>query len=173
MIVSLPYKAGVWISAADKTETKAAEKELAALEHIIDRHAQGMFESAFVHEVMVETCTRKQEWPAWASQTGRVPEDCNRVVAALSEKLGARDMEAYRRSVMTVAVEVARTFREFDFSEPWPVRLGAGLRRFMDRLAGLAHRGGYDMRDWRSVSFAEDIALDKLSKALGMQGGGK
>lgn len=171
VLVSLPYRVGVWISRADNTGyPESAGAELAALERIILRKARGMFESAFVHEVMAETCAQKSQWPQWAARAQDVSADCEKAVAVIAAKLSKRDLDAYRRNVMYIAVEVAKAFREFDVQASRFSRAVDSFRRFLDRIAGVAG-GAPEGGDWRRISFEEDVALADLSKALGMDGG--
>ena len=172
LLVSLPYRAGVWIGAMDRSggvESKNAE--LAVLEKIIDQKAQGMFESAFVHEVMVEICTHKSDWPQWAGKGQSVPADCDKAVAAIAEKLSAHDLDAYRKNVMYIAVEVAKAFREFDAHTPLLSQMVEMLRCFLDKIAGVAQGGAHESANLRNISYEEDVALAGLSRALGIDSG--
>lgn len=172
LLVSLPYRAGAWVGTMDRSggaESKGAE--LAALEKIIGKKAQGMFESAFVHEVMVEICTHKSDWPQWAGKTGSVPVDCKKAVAVITGKLSVHDLDAYRQNIMYIAVEVARAFREFNADASLLTHACDLFRGLLDRLAGVAQGGAHESANLRNISYEEDVALAGLSKALGIDSG--
>lgn len=168
-LVSIPYRAGVWVSMADDDGGVSADaKELEALEKIIDKKASSMFESAFVHEVMVETCTRRNDWKDWAKNPDTVLGECEEIITLLSEKLAERDVNAYRQNVMYVAVEVAKAFREFDIKAPFWTRAWATARMCLDKLVGFVRKEAYESESLLNISYAEDIALSKLSQSLGI-----
>lgn len=167
LLVSLPYRAGVWVSQADNEGGKRAEHaELEALKKIIHQKSSGMFESAFVHEVMVETVTREEQWKSWAEDTDNIEIDCIKAAQLLGRKMSLRDQDAYRQNVMFIATEVARAFREFGRKDPLPVVLWTLVKIQMDKLVGLFTGQRYESADLLNISYEEDIVLAKLSKAL-------
>lgn len=169
LLVSLPYRAGVWISRIDRSGgSDASDMEMHALERIIDKKAASMFESAFVHEVMVELCAHKSEWPQWSGSNADVAADCRAAVKIIREKLTPHDVEGYCRNILFIGVEVAKAFREFDLNAPLSVRLGALMNSLMDKLSGLAHGPEHDSGSLLNISYEEDVALSGLSRALGI-----
>ncbi len=171
LLVSLPYRAGVWISRIDRSGgVDASDREMHALERIVDKKAASMFESAFVHEVMVELCAHKSDWPQWGASNADVAADCQNAVKLIREKLTPHDVEGYCRNILFIGVEVAKAFREFDLNAPLSVRLSALLNGMMDKLSGLAHGPEHDSGGLLNISYEEDIALSGLSKALGIGG---
>ena len=169
MLVSLPYRVGIWISIIDRSGgAESSGAEIAALEKIIDQKAQGMFESAFVHEVMVETCTHRSDWPQWAGRAQDVPADSEKAVAIIAAKLPPHDLDAYRQNVMYIAVEVAKAFREFDAQVPFLSRAFDLIRMFLDKLTGATRGGAHEFANLKNISYEEDVALARLSKALGL-----
>jgi len=171
LLVSLPYRAGIWISTVDRSGGAESKKaELEALEKIMDEKARGMFESALVHEVMAEACTHKSDWPEWAQETRSITADCERAVAVIAQKLSAHDVEAYRSNLMHISVSVARAFREFNINASFFAQLVAAARIFLDKLVGKAVGQVYESESLLNISFEEDVALAGLSKALGLSG---
>lgn len=166
LIVSIPYRAGLWVSGADDGGgAKAGHDELDALETIIAEKGRGMFESAFVHEVMAETCTRQQDWKSWAGSLDNVLEDCSRAVGIVQAKLAEKDLDAYRMNIMAIGLAVAKAFREVDAG--FMDKIQMQLRLFCDAVMRILRRDRYwDPSSVLNVSHEEDIALDKLSKAL-------
>ncbi len=169
LIVSLPYRAGLWVSALDSTGGRQAnEQETKALEAIIHRKGRGMFESAFVHEVMVDAITRRDEWKDWAHRLDSVVGDCEKAVVLIGKKLIRRDVDAYRQNIMHITVEVAKAFREFDLKESVLVRLWACIRLALDKMIGIARGEEYESEALLNISYEEDIALSKIAMSLGV-----
>lgn len=167
MLASLPYRVGLWVSMSDHTGgSESSEQELVALEKTITRIAQGMFESAFVHEIMADTFLRKDEWPVWGANLQTVQADCVATVKFLQGRLPARDIDAYRHILMQIGLEVARAFREYDRSEPLSFRAMRWLSIAVDRLFGIMQGEKYVSDDLLNISYEEDLALNELAKAL-------
>ena len=169
MLVSLPYRAGLWVSSADKTGSPTAEDtEVATLEKIITDMGHGMFDSAFAHEVMAETFARRSDWKSWASGLETVPDTCAKAVAVIARKLGAHDLDGYRQNIMNIGMAVAEAFREFDLNTPFPVRVFTYAKLALDRLIGKLTGQEFESNDILNVSYDEDVALAKLAKCLGI-----
>ena len=164
LIVSIPYRAGVWVSSVDDTGGAAADaEELEKLEEIIAEKARGMFESAFVHEVIAETFSRKGDWKRWAEQLDSLLADSTHAVELVSGKLSERDVDAYRANILNIGVSVAKAFREFDVDAPFFVKIGSNLRLLGEALMRVIKRDkSYDTASELNISLAEDIALTKL-----------
>lgn len=167
LLVSLPYRAGIWVSRADDDgglSSRHAEQE--ALERIIRKKSAGMFESAFVHEIMVETFDRKDDWKKWAEDIDDIETDCIKAAQILAKKMSRHDQDAYRQNVMHIATEVAKAFREFGQKEALPVKIWAFIRIRIDKIIGLFTGQRYESETLLNISYEEDIVLAKLSKAL-------
>lgn len=171
-IVALPYRVGLWVSHSDSSGgSDADEKELQALETAISGMTKGMFESAFVHEVLAETFLRRDEWRSWSGNIQGVPEDCRAVMAVLQSKgVEQRDYETYQRMLMQIGLQVARAFREYDAHEPFWAGVMRRLGVWIDRLLGTAHGEQYIAEDLLNISYEEDVALNKLARALRGEG---
>lgn len=167
-LVALPYRVGLWVSHSDDTGGgEADEKELQALERAISSLTQGMFESAFVHEVLAETFLRRAEWPAWAHNIQTVLDDCREIVKILQSKaVEPRDYEAFQRMLMQIGLEVAQAFHEFETHEPFWAGTMRRLGIAIDRFLGTAHGEKHIAEDLLNISYEEDIALNKLARAL-------
>ncbi len=167
MLVSLPYRVGLWVSSSDSTGgTDSNLQEEVALEKAITGIAQGMFESAFVHEIMAETFLQRQEWRRWSANVQSVPEDCRESIKLLKTRILQRDIDAYRHILMQVGLEVARAFREYDHNAPLLDRVFRWISIGVDRIFGIMHGEKYVSDDLLNISYEEDLALNKLAKAL-------
>lgn len=166
LIVSLPYRAGIWVSMADEKGAGAGRvRELKKIQSVIGHLSEGMFASAFVHEVIVETQARHEEWPLWALQTGTVTDDARRAVILLQTKMMPQDAEAYVQTVMTVAYETAYAFREFDRTASIPIRIWVGLQLLWEAFIRTGNKD-YRLESVANISLAEDEAIALLAQAL-------
>jgi hypothetical protein len=174
-LAALPYRTGLWISSSDSAGGHdASAQERDALEKTIQGIVQGMFESAFVHEIMAETFLHRDQWPVWAGQATSIPEDCKKAVAMMqSRKLPIRDIDAYRHILMQIGLEVARAFREHHKDEPVFFRITRSIGLTFDRLFGIVQGEKYVSEDLLNISYNEDLALNALATALrGTDGAG-
>lgn len=166
LLVSLPYKAGVWISQADQKGAGAAQAhELKTIESVIKCLSEGMFRSAFVHEVMSETHLRHGDWPTWAAQTDHILDEARRAVAVLKAKAMPPDAEAYVQMVMTIAYETAYAFREFDRSASVPIKIWVWLRLMWEAFIRTGNKD-YRVESIANISLAEEEAIAHLAAAL-------
>lgn len=167
MIISLPYRAGLWVSTSDSVGGHDADqKELDALERTIAGIVQGMFESAFVHEVMAECFLEKDEWPKWMGDIKDVPNECRTVIRFLHGRLSQRDIDAYRHILMQIGLEVARAFREYGGNAPLIDKIFRNISLVVYRIFGVLQREKFISENVLNVSYEEDLALNTLAKAL-------
>ncbi len=166
LLVSLPYKAGVWISLSDqKGAGAAAAHELKTIESVIKTLSEGMFRSAFVHEVMSETHLRHDDWVSWAEQTGNILDESRRAVSVLKAKAMPQDAEAYVQTVMSIAYETAYAFREFDRSASIPIRIWVWLCLMWEAFIRTGNKD-YRVESMANISLAEEEAIARLAEAL-------
>lgn len=163
LIVSLPYRAGLWLSDSDSGGGAEADyEELSRLEDVLEKKSPVAARSRFIGEVMAETLARQDLWKQWAARRDSVPEDCARAAALIAAGLSARDAADYREQVMRIATEVAAAFGEpsprasccpFSFAGRWICRFFARFCR--DGSSGEGN-----------ISAGEKQALAKLDEAL-------
>ena len=137
-----------------------------ALEDILERKGKGMFDSAFVHEVMAESCTRETEWRGWGKDLDGLMDDARRAATLVETKLNEKDAEAYKVMVMQVAIEVAMSYREFSATASFGERMVRNIKIFIDKLIGMSLGHTYISDRLLNISFEEDVALSKLAEAL-------
>ncbi|QQG37018.1 MAG: hypothetical protein HYS17_04440 [Micavibrio aeruginosavorus] len=169
LLVSLPYRAGLWVSHADdKGQGAGKTHELKTIEGVISRLSEGMIASAFVHEVMQATHVRRDEWPSWSLQTGTVPDEARAVVVLLKRKMMPQDAEAYVQTIMSIAYETAYAFREFDRTASIPIRLWVGLQLAWEAFIRTGNKD-YRLESLTNISLAEDEAIAVLAQALTLE----
>ena len=134
-IISLPYRAGLWLSRSDDDGGVNADyQELHALEDIIEKRASGKFSSSFVKEIMAASLDEQQKWKEWAKHIKTVETDCVAVIGFLKGRITDEDVNAYRDAVMETVTEVAKAFREVDADVALPVKAGVSVRLLWDKI---------------------------------------
>ncbi|MFN3828076.1 MAG: hypothetical protein ACK4NR_10690 [Micavibrio sp.] len=168
-LVSLPYRAGLWVCMADdKGQGVGRAHELKKLERLIERLSEGMFASAFVHEVIMTTNARREEWPAWSLQTGTVPEEAREAVDIIKRRMMPQDAEAYVQAIMSIAYETAYAYREFDTSASIPIRIWVGLQLLWEAFIRTGNKD-YRLESLANISLAEDEAIAVLAQSLRLE----
>lgn len=162
LIVSLPYRAGLWLSASDGGGGAEADyEELSRLEDVLEKKSLAAARSRFIGEVMAETLARQDLWKQWAARRDSVLEDCSRAAAVIAETLSAGDAAAYREQILHIATEVAAAFGEDGRAPCCPFsRAGRWICGFFARFC----RGGFPGEG--NISAGERQALAKLDEAL-------
>ena len=167
-IVSLPYRAGLYVSVSDQSGgDKASENELRALENLIYGFSDGVFGSELVQDVMAETIKRKHEWKDWHNDLDRVPEECYDALSILSPHFDHKERAAYARRVLALGEAVALAFREDIGSQAGFGRFKAYLRYL--KMVHKAKKKKFPVKsfeDFLSISSDEREALTKLAAAL-------
>ncbi len=189
MIVSLPYRAGIFVSDIDKTGQGAAsyteifeletiigeETYMAALSHMkprLNEEEVGLLENDFVTEVMANLRERQDEWRTWKTDKQSLLKDCSNTIRMLEEKLGEREVAAYRACIIAIAIDVAKAFCEQDVDAPFLARCANKTWMFFDSMVRFITRDKFtaSLKEL-NVSYKEDIALTLLSEALTIGGG--
>jgi hypothetical protein len=167
LLVRLPYRAGLLISQADDTGNPgAANDESQVLEAIIANQAKGMFHSAFAHEIMAELWAARAQWPTWDDDTSRVLAECAEAARIVNLKLARHDLDAYRATIMYIATEVAKAFREDAVHPSIFTAIGTHLRLWKGRMGTALRNEPYDPVALLNISPTEDKALSELAQAL-------
>jgi hypothetical protein len=160
ILVSLPYKVGVWVSHADDEEGDADdERENKALESCIRAIAKLHEDKPLIAEIMAETLRRRAGWSAWYEGSFHVLHDIPKAVAAMRSKATSADFKNYRGALMEIAAAVARAYGEFGHFDE------AQTEGFFSKIAkGFKSHDNADHP--MNVSAAEDSALSRLAAAL-------
>lgn len=118
LLVSLPYRVGIWISNSDDNEkTRIDDKrERQALEVAINRMARAHRKMPFAAEIMRNIDTAKQHWKIWDTQgeENQVLNDLEKILPVCREKLSTAELSQYKQSVWNIGIAVAQTFGEHD-----------------------------------------------------------
>jgi hypothetical protein len=159
LLVSLPYKTGLWVSDSDASGGVHAEyDELYKLEEIIENASVGS-DKSFIREIAQESLARQQEWSAWAGECATLLDDCRAAMRVLNGKVSRTEADLYRRHLVYVGTAIARAFYERYSDTPQPVRIWKRLHYTAAKLLG-AGVGEYN------ISRKEREALARLAEAL-------
>ncbi len=168
LLVSLPYRAGLWVSESDEDGgDDADEAEMHALECIITGYSEDFLKSEFVEEVMLETLAHKDRWKDWSAGLDNVPEQCARAVDALNQHMESKEVLSFRQTLMDIARAVAMAYREFDEDEALPDKIKKYSRYYCGRFSAyLKKEQPPTLDEVLNISKAEQATLVALSKAL-------
>jgi hypothetical protein len=160
LLVSLPYKVGIWVSHADDVEGEGDdERESKALQSCIKAIAKLHQDQPLIAEIMAETLRRRTHWSDWAENSFHAPSDAQKAVMALRAKGSSANLKHYRAALMEIAAAVARAHSEFGaFDE-------AESEGIFSKIAG-TFKSLSDADHPTNVSASEDSALSKLAAAL-------
>lgn len=160
LIVSLPYRVGVWMSHAEDEGGEVDDRrEMKTLERILTDIAKAEKVPVFVRELLDETISRRDRWPGWKESSFDVLPDCVRAVKILTANAGKADGNNFRRALKKIAASVAGAHGEFGFEEP----RASLLRRLCGGLCSRKERAA----DFMNISAAEQDAMRRLVAALG------
>jgi len=170
-LISLPYRAGLFVSASDSSGGDAAsENELRALENLIYGFSDGVFGSELVQHVMAETIKHKHEWKNWHKDLAHVPKECADALSILASQVDHKERAAYARRILALGEAVALAFREDIESQAGFGRFKAYLRYLkMVRQAKAKKLPVKSFEDFLSISPDERKALLALSSALNLE----
>ena len=167
ILVSLPYRVGLYVSYADITGGwEAQEKEQQALIAILRQFSEDFYKTEFVQKVLMEALQRRSEWPSWAQDMIAVPQQAEHIGGVLSSMIFEQELESFREVLVDIAMSVAMAFRENGASKPGEgleSRPG-GLREFIVRIIGASSRP--DPLEHINISDKEKEALLRLADSL-------
>jgi hypothetical protein len=118
---------------------------------------------------MLETLRHKDDWPSWKEDIKTVPDDCRRVLDALSGRQDVKDIVAFKNNLLEIAIAVAMAYREFNSSEPWAERFRVYLSVLMSKIkAALKGERAGSVDQILNISRDEKTAINLLASTLGI-----
>lgn len=161
LLVSLPYKVGVWVGYAEDEEGEADdERESKALQACIKEIASLHDDVPFIKALVAQTLRLRSEWPRWQTQSFHVTDDAAKAMSLLKSKATAAELKAYRAMLMEIATSVAQAHGEFG---QWD----EADEGFFARIAGKLKSLSQDSDDHpMNISAAEETAISELAAVL-------
>ena len=170
LIISLPYRVGVWVSHADDVGGEEAnDEEKTALANILHGFTTDVFGSEVVQYVMAETIAHNAEWEKWSKNTSSLTKDCQQAIDILNEAVDEKEVSAFKQRLLEIAEAVALAFREYDNLD-FMSKLRVYLMYYKERYqAARKHRSFKTMDQYLNISLKERQALYSLANTLGVQ----
>lgn len=170
LLISLPYRVGVWLSHVDDHGgDQADEDEKKALASIIDGFTRDVFGSEVVQYIMMETLEKKDHWEAWANNTDDIHKDCQRAIDILNEVVEEKEVSAFKRRLIEIAEAVALAFREYD-SLDFVTKIKVYTMYYKERYKAAKKNLTYKSIDqFLNISLKERQALYQLANTLNVQ----
>ena len=168
VVVSLPYRVGLWISRSDETGGSEADaQELQVLSNIIHGFAEEVFGSETVQHIMSEAVNREAEWGEWSKSVSSVLAECADAVDILEEFTDYKDVTAFQTMMMEIGEAVALAFSEYEHAGMVD-RIWLKVSFFVKNLgARMRKQPVKSLEEFLSISRRERKALDELAAALG------
>lgn len=167
ILISLPYRAGLYVSQSDQSGgDEANDNELRALENLIYGFSDGVFGSEFTQNVMAATIQSKGDWASWAHGIEQVPAECSDALVILSSVVDHKERNAYAARIMDIGEAVALAFRE-DTGGSFVDRIKLYFEYLKaSKRAQAAKLPKRSFEDYQSISADERVALNTLAQAL-------
>lgn len=116
LIISLPYRVGIWISNADdNTKSRMDDKrEHQALELVISRMVASHRKMPFAATAMKEVQKNKSLWPDWSQKADEqaVLQDTQKAIEVCRQKLPSAALKQYKQAVWHIGLAVAQAYGE-------------------------------------------------------------
>jgi hypothetical protein len=160
LIVSLPYKAGMWVSHSEDQDGESDDThENKALTTCLRHFAKMGDGKPLFAQIIKEALRSEDKWADWADQSFTLIEDIQKAVPILRGKASVDEIKLIKRSLMEIGTAVAQSSDEYGDDSASEGIFGKILSKFSN-LAD--HDAGHPM----NVSASEDSALEKLRAAL-------
>ncbi len=165
MLVSLPYRVGLWVSGSDLTGGgESSRQELQALTVVLHGFAEETFGSETIQRIISETLRLKNKWSSWSAQMETVPEDCEAAIDLMRDYSDLKDVNAFRMNLMDIGEAVALAFQE-ETKRSMLVSYLAYLKFSVHK--GAARRRKKSFQEFLRISIGEHRALRTLARVLG------
>ncbi|MFP4314405.1 MAG: hypothetical protein ACLFR0_08780 [Alphaproteobacteria bacterium] len=167
LLISLPYKVGVWLSHVDERGGEEADQEEKdALASIINGFTRDVFGSEVVQYIMTETLENKDKWKKWSEQCDNIHQECQRAIDILNEAVEEKEVSAFKRRLIEIAEAVALAFREYDDLK-FITKLKIYLLYYKERYKAAKQNQSFKTLDqFLNISLKERRALYALAHTL-------
>jgi len=168
-IISLPYKAGLWVSHADDIDGEADDvNEMKAIERGVPALAELHAGSGLVQGVAAEIIRLKAEWGNWEEECFYVVKQAPDIMRDIQTEFGIAEAKEYRRFVMELGKMVAQAHSELSAFDAMGEDKKEGFLSGMvgKFVGGLSSMKDDDTGHPANISPSEKSALSQLSAAL-------
>lgn len=116
LLISVPYRTGIWISNADDVETRKVDdkRERQVLAMMIKRMASSHRKMPFASGIMKYILSAESRWGTWQNNAEEavILEDIDKAVKICRDQLSPRHFEEYKKAVWQIGLSVAHAFDE-------------------------------------------------------------
>ncbi len=166
VVLSMPYRVGVWISRIDDVANTGRDdaREGMTLENTLGRIGEKAGKGSFVATIISEILAHKDVWPLWDEMAGTAPNDLPKALALVDDRLPLREAALYRKSIFHIAKRVAMAASEgADAHEDLSTHMFGGklIAKVTDWVAARA-----DDTMPENISGSEKEALGRLLQLL-------
>lgn len=167
-IISLPYKAGMWISHADDVEGEADDiNEMRSLERGIPELSKLHENSMLVQHVASEIMRMKDHWDVWENQCFHITKTAPDTMKMVLGHFGESEAKEYRSFIMELSKMVAQAASELDAFDPMEQKEEGFFGNMIGKIVGgISAVSKDDVNHPANISPAEGSALSELSAAL-------
>lgn len=166
ILVSLPYRIGLFVSYADVTGGwDAQDQELHSLASILREFSEDLHKTDFTQKVLMDCILDRGQWPSWSKRIDTVPDEIGRTVSLLTPMLKDKDLTAFKAVLIDIAVAVAMAFKEEENEgQGADAARKGGVRNILTHLTGVQKTG--DPLSHINISANEKTAILRLTQAL-------
>lgn len=170
LIISLPYRVGIWISHSDDTGGEmASSEEKQALAALIEGFTRDVFGSEVVQYVMMETMANKEKWEGWARDYKSVAADCQQAIDILNTVVEEKEVSAFKQRLYEIAEAVALAFREYD-TLSFSTKMRVYVNYYREKMAAAKRKHIFKTLDqYLNISLKERKALKNLAHTLALR----
>jgi hypothetical protein len=158
LIVSIPVRAGYWISYIDDVRGSSRDdaREHLALEKALKLIVSKTADARFINDVAEFALSSQNDWKGWSQNAGTVLADIPKALKLIEGRLTPKDLKDYKSAVYRVAGVVAQAAHESGAAKD-----GGMFAKLLDRLSVKT-----DMSEPENISDTEKAALQKLMACL-------
>lgn len=160
IIISLPYRVGLWMSRVDNIKATGRDERLEdrALEAVLETLAQANQALPFAALVVKETLKQRRQWIVWQTKK-KLTEDLRKGLKSVEGACSPEEALQYKKALLHIAHVVAQAYGEQTdhHEEALLVEL---MTKVSDRFADPQQKNP------ENISPVEKAALQKLKEAL-------
>jgi hypothetical protein len=164
LVVSLPYRVGLWMSTLEGGGGDMADElEGMAMIDAIEKISTSPYYE-FPAYICRQTLAQKPRWINWSADFATVPDEVRRGMGILKHTIPEGEATHFAEALFLVAASVARAHREETIEagmSDFPGLVNRLMGKLQDKITG------YD--NHQNISQSEAAALKRLASCLGLE----
>jgi hypothetical protein len=161
VMVSLPYRIGLYVSHADVTGGwDAQDSEIQSLTGILRDYSNDFCKTELSQKVLMDCLASRAKWPSWSQDVDQVPAQIGQIITTLESMLSEKELSGFCDVLTDIGIAVAMAFREGgEEAGERPL-----VREILARLGTVLSEK--DPLDHINISESERSALKKITRAM-------